>query len=239
MMKFTEIMEAIKSLNTEVQEAENTQKAEIERYFATFEGLNIKERIAQKKENPEAETEHLQRIAETQKTITNGKLKLKLMQNNARISLFNEVMPITLEVLQKYNGKAHGEKTSQKIRDEIKEKTNCYVYMNSSSFRIVPCDTVGNTYNVECGTRYIEGNKKPLLINNKINVVSMEDLEVYYINRTYFEDLDTTVAELKRIYEEAKKKQEELKELCSQFNKLSVEGIKDLNHTEYSFNSII
>ena len=77
MMKFTEIMEAIKALNTEVQEAENAQKAETERYFATFEGLNIKERIAQKKENPEAETEHLQRIAETQETITNGKLKLK------------------------------------------------------------------------------------------------------------------------------------------------------------------
>ena len=239
MKKFTEILEAIKALNAEVQEAENTQKAETERYFATFEGLNIKERIAQKKENPEAETEHLQRIAETQETITNGKLKLKLMQNNARISLFNEVMPITLEVLQKYNGKAHGEKTSQKIRDEIKEKTNCYVYMNSGSFRIVPCGTVGNTYNVECSTRYIDGNKKPLLIDNKINVVSMEDLEVYYINRTYFEDLDTTVEELKRIYTEAKKKQEELKELCSQFNKLSVEGIKDLNHTEYSFNSII
>ena len=239
MKKFTEILEAIKALNAEVQEAVNTQKAETERYFATFEGLNIKERIAQKKGNPEAEAEHLQRIAETQEIITNGKLKLKLMQNNARISLFNEVMPITLEVLQKYNGKAHGEKTSQKIRDEIKEKTNCYVYMNSGSFRIVPCGTVGNTYNVECGTRYINGNKKPLLIDNKINVVSMEDLEVCYINRTYFEDLDVTVAELKRIHEEAKKKQEELKTLCSQFNKLSVEGIANLNHTEYSFNNII
>ena len=127
MMKFTEIMEAIKALNTEIKEAEDRQKTETDRYFATFEGLTIKERIAQKKENPEAEAEHLQRIAETQETITNGKLKLKLMQNNARISLFNEVMPIVLEVLQKYNGKPHGEKTSQKIRDEIKEKTNCFV----------------------------------------------------------------------------------------------------------------
>lgn len=239
MMKFTEIMETIKALNTEIKEAEERQNAETDRYFATFEGLTIKERIAQKKENPEAEAEHLQRISETQETITNGKLKLKLMQNNARISIFNEVMPIVLEVLQKYNGKPHGEKTSQKIREEIKEKTNCFVYVNSDSFRIVPCGTVGNTYNVECGTKYENGNKKKVLIDNKINLVSMEDLEVYYINRTYFDDLDTTVTELKRIHAEAQKKQEELKELCSQFNKLSVEGIKDLNHTEYSFNSII
>lgn len=238
-MKFTEIMEAIKALNTEIKEAEDRQKTETDRYFATFEGLTIKERIAQKKENPEAEAEHLQRIAETQETITNGKLKLKLMQNNARISLFNEVMPIVLEVLQKYNGKPHGEKTSQKIRDEIKEKTNCFVYVNSDSFRIVPCGTVGNTYNVECGTKYENGNKKKVLIDNKINVVSMEDLEVYYINRTYFEDLEATVRELKRIHAEAKQKQEELKALCSQFNKLSVDGISNLNHTEYSFNSII
>lgn len=239
MMKFTEIMEAIKKLNTEIKEAEERQKAETDRYFATFEGLTIKKKITQKKENPEAETEHFQRIAETQETIINGKLKLKLMQNNARISLFNEVMPIVLEVLQKYNGKAHGEKTSQKIREEIKEKTNCFVYVYIDSFRIVPCETIGNTYNVDCGTKYENGNKKKVLIDNKINVVSMEDLEVYYINRTYFEDLEATVEKLKRIHAEAKQKQEELKALCSQFNKLSVEGIKDLNHTEYSFNSII
>ena len=239
MMKFTDIMEAIKALNAEIKEAKEKQKAETDRYFATFEGLTIKERIAQKKENPEAEAEHSQRIAETQEAITNGKLKLKLMQNNARISLFNGVMPIVLEVLQKYNGKAHGEKTSQKIREEIKEKTDCFVYVYSDSFRIVPCGTVGNTYNVECGTKYENGNKKKVLIDNKINVVTMEDLELFYINRTYFDDLESTVAELKRIHAEAKQKQEELKTLCSQFNKLSVEGIHDLSHTEYSFNSII
>ena len=239
MMKFIEIMEAIKKLNMEIKEAEERQKTETDRYFATFEGLTIKERIAQKKENPEAEAEHLQRIAETQEVITNGKLKLKLMQNNARISLFNEVMPLVLEVLEKYNGKPHGEKTEKKIREEIKEKTNCFVYVNIDSFRIVPCETVGNTYDVECGTKYDSGNKKKVLIDNKINVVSMEDLEVFYINRTYFEDLESTVAELKRIHAEAKQKQEELKALCTQFNKLSVEGIADLNHTEYSFNSII
>lgn len=239
MMKFTEIMEAINALNTEIREAEEKQNAEIDRYFSTFEGLTIKERIAQEKENPEAKAEHLQRIAETQETITNGKLKLKLMQNNARISLFNEVMPLVLEVLQKYNGKAHGEKTSQKIREEIKEKTNCFVYVKSDSFSISPCGIIGNTYDVTCGTKYENGNKKKVLIDNKINLVSMEDLEVYYINRTYFDDLEATVEELKRIHAEAKKKQEELKALCSQFNKLSVEGIKDLNHTEYSFNSII
>ena len=72
MMKFTEIMEAIKALNTEIKETEERQKTETDRYFAIFEGLTIKERIAQKKENPEAEAEHLQRIAETQETITNG-----------------------------------------------------------------------------------------------------------------------------------------------------------------------
>ena len=239
MKKFTEILEAIKVLNMEIKEAEERQKAETEGYFLTFEGLTIKERITQKKENPEAEDEYLQRIAEIQETVTSGKLKLKLMQNNARISLFNEVMPIVLEVLEKYNGKPHGEKTSKKIREEIKEKTDCFVYIYTDSFGIIPCGTVVNTYNVGCGTKNENGNKKKVLIDNKINVVSMEDLEVFYINRTYFEDLDGTVAELKRIHAEAKQKQEEIKALCTQFNKLSVEGIAHLKHTEYSFNNII
>lgn len=239
MKKFNDILEAINTLYKEVKELEEKQNAEINRYYSTFEGLTIKERVAQKKENKEAEEEHFKIVAELQEVITNGKLKLKLMQNNARIALFNEVMPIVLDVLQKYNGKPHGEKTSKKIRDEIKEKTSCYVSIYSDSFEIFPCN-LENTYKVECGTKYINGNKKPVLVDNKINVVTMEDLEIYYINRTYFEDLEGTIKELKKIHTEAQKKQEELKALCKQFNKLSVEGISDLNHTAYSIrNNII
>ena len=239
MMKFNDILEAINTLYKEVKEVEEKQDAEINRYYSTFDGLTIKEKIAQKKENKKAEEEHFKTVAELQEVITNGKLKLKLMQNNARIALFNEVMPIVLDILQKYNGKPHGEKTSKKIRDEIKEKTSCYVSIYSDSFEIFPCN-LGNTYKVECGTKYINGNKKSLLVDNKINVVTMEDLEIYYINRTYFEDLEGTINELKKIHTEAQKKQEELKALCEQFNKLSVEGISDLNHTAYSIrNNII
>lgn len=237
MKKFNEILGEINKLYVEVEEAKRLQEAEIERYYSAFEGLSFKERVIKKKEDEEAEKQHMQKITQYSSIITDGKIKLKLLQNNAKISLFNEVMPTVLSVYAKYIGKAYGEKTKEKISKEIKEKTDCRVYMNSGSFSVYP--TFASLYQFECGTRYIDGDKKPLLKDNKIQSVIMEDLELYYINRIYFDDLEATIKELKRLHEEAKKKQEELKEICSRFNELSVDGIKDLRHTEYSFGNII
>lgn len=236
MMKFNEILEAIDKLYAEVQEAKKQQETEIERYYATFDGLSFREKIEKRKENKESEEEHMKKIAVSQDAITDGTLKLKLLQNNAKIALFNEVMPIVLEVYAKYNGKPYGKKTEEKIRNEIREKTNCRVYMDAQSFSVYPLDAI--QYDFQCGTKYIDGEKKPLLVNNKIHVISMEDLELYYINRTYFDDLDKTVSDLKRLHAEAKKKQDELKEICDKFNKLTVEGIAGLNHTSYSIGDI-
>lgn len=241
MKKYTEILEVIKTLYTEIKEIEENQKSEIDRYYSTFKGMTLNEKVAYRKANTEAETEHMQIITEYQEIITNGKIKLKLLENNAKIALFNEVMPIALEVLQKYIGKPYGEKTKSKICNEIKERTNCYVYIHSNycqTFYIVPIGEIGSTYSIECGTRYVNGENKPLLVGNKIQSVYMEDLELFYINSTYFDDLDETVKELKRLHAEAQKKQEELKELCSQFNKLSVEGIARLDYL-HNINGII
>ena len=237
MMKFAEILEEINTLCTEVKEIKEKQKTEINKYYAAFDELSFKERVAKRNENTEATKEFDQRITEYQERITDGELKIKLLQNNAKLALFNDVMPVVLEVLQKYNGKPYGVKTKEKICNEIKEKTNCYFYIRSGfsqKIYITPVKT-GNTYNIECGTKYVNGECKPLLVDNKIQPVSMEDLEIFYINRTYFDDLDGTVKELKRLHAEAKKKQEELKQLCSQFNTLCVKGITSLDYN-YAFN---
>lgn len=86
------------------------------------------------------------------------------MNSNAKIALFNEVMPQVLEVLAKYKGKPLGPKTEEKIKNEIKEKTNCYFYILSDrfsqSYNIHPIDYNCNVYNVKCGTKYENGEQK-------------------------------------------------------------------------------
>jgi ribosomal protein L31 len=155
-------------------------------------------------------------------------ITLKILQNNAKIALFNEVMPVALEVLSKYNGKPYGTKTRQKISDEIKEKTNCRFYISScyglDSFDIYPSDA-SNEYSINCGTE----NQKQILIDNKIQPVKFEEVHPYYIGREYVTDIPQRVETLKSLYKDAVAKQEELKAICDNFNKLAV----GINHIYY------
>ena len=164
------------------------------------------------------------------------KITLKLLQNNAKIALFNEVMPVALEILSKYNGKPYGVKTKQKISDEVKEATGCRFYISSrygsDSFDIYPSEVafkVGNDYNITCGTAYTNGSQKQILIDNKIQPIKFEEIELYYIDREYIEDIPQRVEALKVAYKEAVAKQEELKAICDNFNKLAV----GINHIYY------
>ena len=164
------------------------------------------------------------------------KITLKLLQNNAKIALFNEVMPIALEILSKYNGKPYGTKTRQKISDEVKEATNCRFYISSrygsDSFDIYPSEVfykVGNDYNITCGTAYTNGSQKQILIDNKIQPIKFEEVQLYYIDSEYVTDIPQRVETLKSLYKDAVAKQEELKAICDKFNKLAV----GINHIYY------
>lgn len=114
----------------------------------------------------------------------------KLLLNNAKIALFTEIMPIALEVFNKYSGKPYGEKTEEKISEEIKQITGCIAYISKiySPYKYVLTDLKTNL-SIECGTKYINGEQKPLLINNKIQAIDIEEIELFYINNIYFNDI--------------------------------------------------
>lgn len=169
-------------------------------------------------------------------------LTRKILKNNAKIALFNEVLPVALETLAKYSGKPYGEKTRRKISDEIKEKTGCRFYIEShygsQSFEIYPVKCCGSDYNISCGTDYTDGCKKPLLINNKIQLVTFEELALYYTSREYVEDVPRRVEELKNIYIEAVAKQKELKYICDCYNLLAVGDIQHIYYDKHIYENM-
>ena len=176
-------------------------------------------------------------------------IALKILQNNAKIALFNEVMPVALEVLSKYNGKPYGEKTRQKISDKVKEKTNCRFYISArfcrfyisarfgfDSFDIYPSE-VGKVYDITCGTVYTNGSQKQILIDNKIQSVKFEEVQLYHIDREYVTDVPQRVETLKSLYKDAVAKQEELKAICDNFNKLAA-GINHIYYDKHLYKNI-
>ena len=172
MKKFIDILEEIKQTRKAITAAEARKNELVESYM----------KICDLRERHEARKAAENDMMKASEEKINLQITIKILKNNAKIALFNEVLPVALEVLAKYSGKPYGEKTKQKISDEIKEKTNCRFYIGShwgsSSYEIYPVDGFGNEYNISCGTEYTDGSKKPLLLDNKIQTISFEEITI-------------------------------------------------------------
>ena len=110
-----------------------------------------------------------------------------------------------------------------------RKKTNCRFYIGTSyrsqSYDIYP-DLSGGEFNISCGTVYNNGTHKPLLTENKIQLITFEEVEIFYMSNDYVEDVPGRVEELKTVYKEAVAKQKELEEICSRYNTLAVGDLK-------------
>lgn len=218
MKKFNDILkdvnktyQKIKAVEEKIEELQNTY-------------LNIMD-IKERHEKRKTVENELVRLEEKKKDL---QITIKILNSNAKIALFNEVMPQVLEVLAKYKNKPYGPKTEEKIRDEIKEKINCSFYINSQEYHIIPVEYSCNTYNIECGPQYIDGKQKKLLDDNKIQALELNDLALYYSSKEYIDNIPKRIKELKRLYKKAYEKQQELDVLCSEYNSLAVGNIKNI-----------
>lgn len=222
MKTFNEIQKDIEKAYQTIKE--NNKK--IDELVNTYSNIvDFKEKIAQKR----AVEKDMCKLNEEIKGLT---ITIKILNSNAKIALYSETMPIVLEVLAKYKNKPYGPKTEQKIKDEIKEKTNCSFYINerynSQEYHIIPLEFSGNTYNIECGPKFENGEQKKLLINNKIQVVEFEELSLYYTSKEYIENIPQRIKQLKKLYKKAVEKQKELDTVCDEFNSLAVGNIKHI-----------
>lgn len=222
MKKFNEI---IKDVNKTYQKIKGVEEKTKELQNTYLNIMDIKERHEKRKT---VENEMI-RLEEKKKDL---QITIKILNSNAKIALYNETLPIVLEVLAKYKNKPYGPKTEEKIRDEIKEKTNCSFYISdrysSQEYHIIHLEFSCNTYNIECGAKYIYGKQKKLLDENKIQALEFSDITLYYTSKEYIDNIPKRIKELKRLYKKAYEKQQELGKICSEYNSLAVGNIKNI-----------
>lgn len=222
MKKFNAIIIEVKQTQQKINEVEEKTK-EIRKTYSNI--INLKERH----EKMKAVENDIVKLEEKKKDL---QITIKILNSNAKIALYNETMPKVLEVLAKYKNKPYGPKTEQKIKNEIKEKTNCGFYISvrysSQEYHIFPLEFNGNTYDIECGTKFIDGKQKKLLEDNKIQVPELKDLTIYYSSKEYIDNIPKRIKDLKRLYKKAYEKQNELEKICSEYNSLCVGSIKNI-----------
>lgn len=222
MKKFNAIIREVKQTQQKINELEEKTK-QIRNTYKNI--MDIKERH----EKMKTVENELLILEEKKKDL---QITIKILNSNAKIALFNEVIPQVLEVLAKYKNKSYGPKTEQKIRDEIKEKINCSFYISSryssQEYHIIPLEFSNNDYNIECGTKYIDGKQKKLLEDNKIQLPGLNDLTLYYSSKEYIDNIPKRIKDLKRLYKKAYEKQKELEKICGEYNSLTVGSIKNI-----------
>lgn len=222
----------MEKINEIIKEVNQTQKKIKEVEEKTNDIRNTYLNIMDKKERYEKMKTVENDIVKLEEKKKDLQITIKILNSNAKIALYNEVMPQVLEVLAKYKNKPYGPKTEQKIRDEIKEKTNCSFFISqrysSQEYHIIPLEFSHNYYNIECGTKFIDGKQKNLLDDNKIQVPELNDLTIYYSSKEYIDNIPKRIKDLKRLYKKAYEKQQELDKLCSEYNSLTVGDIKNI-----------
>jgi len=225
MKTFKDILKQIEATSSAIRESEENEKRLLEELTKSYDYVS---RHALKKE---LEDEWIK----AEETTRDLYLTIRLLQNNARIALFHEVMPVLLEVLAKYKGKPYGEKTREKIALEVKERAGASAYVGTrydqDEISIYPTKDYGNTYSITVRTNYdTEAKKfKRVLLDNKIQVLPLECFSLWYVKSEYFEDIPTAVAEMKEHYKRAVEMKKELATICSAFNRYAVDGVESID----------
>lgn len=216
MKKFIEVMEELKAAREEKRNIEKQvqdivdMKHEIIKKYGI---KNINEMLDRKEVNEKLSALGLQ---EKRKEI-----EIKILSNNLEKAVINDIMPMFVEVWNKYKGKRHGEKTSEKIRKELKEKTGFFVSVGCSFEQKI---YISDGKEIKSEVYLKKGSK--LLEDNVILEVNENSFFVY--GGDYVENIEGRVDALLSAYEKAKKKKEEAENACKVFNELTVGNIDNL-----------
>lgn len=159
-------------------------------------------------------------------------LKIQILRDNAKNALFSEIIGTICDIWNKYENKPHGEKTAQKIRDEIKSATGYSVY-------------IGNKYDDAHITVYTRayfsdfdiapiwnGEKYPALdCNNKIVKLNPERMRLWYCGE-YVENIDEHVSAIRAAHAAAIAAEKALQDACAAYNKLTRGSMQHANARE-------
>ncbi len=221
MKTYNEILNEIKKARAAIKDTAKTEK-ELERALlleARKEGTDAE--FLEAKTRYEAAAAKYQKECDDNETL---KIKIEILKDNAAQALFAEIITPICEIWNKYEGKPHGEKTAQKIRDEIKAATGYRVYIGNkyddATIKIYFDYEMRAPFNDLEFLPVWNGTKQPALIDNKIVKLSPENMRVY-CGSEYVENVNAHVKALKKAHAAALEAEKALEAAISKYNELT------------------
>ena len=173
-----------------------------------------------KGKNPEA-YEALKQRAEEEAAIRTEQKTLEMektmLQHNARLAFFHEVMPQILEILRPFIGKPYGEKTAEKINAISLETCGRRLRIIRSYEWAEISISTPEKYDEQITVCSITDAR--ILIDNKIQKVTMEDLHLKNEKTMeYIYDIPAAIANIRALRAAVTEKMTELKEAMKAYN---------------------
>lgn len=162
-----------------------------------------------------------------------NKYKRLALANNFKVVLYKEVISQFLEIWNKYEGKQYGEKTKEKIWNEIKENLHISGYFGYDYFSNKK-DTLtlylindegykypDNNLNLNIHCLYNEDLTDFYAFVNKNNTIQKVSIDMIKLGSTieYIEDVNEFVNQAKNQYETIRTELEKLDNIRQEYNK--------------------
>ena len=233
MKKYVEILEEIRQARDAMRDTAETEK-EMDRIH-----LLEAKRNGTPEEFEKALSEYKAaeaRYIEECKHNDNIKIAIEILKDNAKQALFAELIHPICDIWNKYEGKAHGEKTAQKIQNEIKSETGYRVYIHNG-YRDAEI-TLYAGYNTGAPFHDLKmipvwnGEYQPALTeNNKIVKLDPDNFRVYCCGE-YVDNVPEHVEKIRQAHETAKAAEKALEDAISVYNALTRGNIQHASKYE-------
>ena len=164
-------------------------------------------------------------IEKLQKNAERISARGKVLTNNYNYILVEAGKNALAEILKKYDGKKHGEKTAEKIRDEMREKgfsfyfpTNHYFSQVRDSIEINERGSYGRGVEI-----WTENRAKIVDENNTIHAEAVAEVVNPY---KYIDNIEKYLDKIERLTDKTRKAFDAANAKAHELNEIAVEGLK-------------
>lgn len=152
-------------------------------------------------------------------------MAFEILKDNAAQAFFAENIGVICDIWNKYAGKPHGEKTSDKIRKELFAALGVRVWIgNKYNDASITCyfdfGSKAPFRDLEFCTIRTNGENVPALVDNKVQPLSADMFRVYNCG-AYVDDVAAHVQAIREAHEKALEAESAFSEAVSAYNRLT------------------
>ena len=163
-------------------------------------------------------------IDKIKKTAERISARGKVLTNNYNYILVEAGKNALAEILKKYDGKKHGEKTAEKIRDEMREKGFAFYFPTNYLSQAKDSISINERGAYGRGVEIWTKNRAKIVDEN--NTIHAEAVAEVVNRYKYIDNIEKYLDEIERLTDETRKAFDAATAKAHELNEIAVEGLK-------------